>query len=44
MPCTNHPSTPAEWLDLYCQDCWERYTSLAWWELIANLEPEETTP
>lgn len=27
----------AEWLDIYCQDCWERYCSEEWWKLVNNL-------
>jgi hypothetical protein len=32
--CNNH----AEWLDQYCQMCWEEYCSEQWWSVMSNLE------
>lgn len=25
-----------EWLDMYCQMCWEAYTAESWYEMIAR--------
>lgn len=32
---------PAEWLDEYCQVCWESHCSAQWWALGARLEESE---
>jgi hypothetical protein len=29
---------PAEWLDEYCQMCWEDYCSETWWQMMVRLE------
>lgn len=28
---------PAEWLDKYCQACWEVLSDAQWWENIATI-------
>lgn len=32
--CEGCGSEPAEWLDEYCQDCWECECSRGWWALV----------
>lgn len=29
---------PAEWLDQYCQTCWEGLCADSWWTMIAAIE------
>jgi hypothetical protein len=29
---------PSEWIDEYCQMCWEKACSESWWEMIRRLE------
>lgn len=30
-----------EWLDYYCQKCWEAECCRAWWEMISSIEDWE---
>jgi len=32
--CTTCDSTEVEWLNQFCQECWEGYTSKQWWVAI----------
>jgi len=32
--CTTCDSTEVEWMNQFCQECWERYTSEQWWVVI----------
>jgi hypothetical protein len=32
---------PAEWLDTYCQVCWEEYCDQQWWQMLKG-EKQET--
>ena len=31
----------AEWLDKYCQECWEGYCSSEWWQKIKQIEKRD---
>lgn len=37
--CTTCGSTEVEWMNQFCQECWERYTSEQWWVVIAAAVP-----
>lgn len=39
LGCVNHPNEGAEWLEIYCQECWESYCSGCWHELLKTLSP-----
>jgi hypothetical protein len=32
--CTTCNSSEVEWMNQFCQECWERYTSEQWWVVI----------
>lgn len=40
-PCKACGYGPIEWVDLYCQQCWEALCSREWWQMIAALEAED---
>jgi hypothetical protein len=31
---------PTEWIDIYCQECWEQTCSDSWWEMLNSLTPK----
>ncbi len=31
---------PTEWIDTYCQECWEKSCSDSWWEMLNSLTPK----
>jgi hypothetical protein len=39
MKCSKCGEYPAKWMDMYCQECWERYTATAFWDAIGEPTP-----
>lgn len=42
-PCKECGCGRIEWMDRYCQACWEALCSREWWLMIAQLEAEEVS-
>lgn len=37
LPKCHYCNEPAEWVDEYCQECWEAECSRTWWEMVMTL-------
>lgn len=38
--CTRCGATEVEWLNQFCQECWESYTAQEWNTMIQNASPQ----
>lgn len=42
-PCKECNTGHIEWVDLYCQACWEALCSREWWLMIEAIDVEEAS-
>ena len=38
MLCEKCNKLPIEWVDTFCQDCWESHCASEWWKLVPRLQ------